>query len=264
MHHAVDHGGRPCAPVNLAREFQGSVRIESGQQAILQYPAGPLAFDVIEHFHAIGQRYAGAIDVIARAPEHTDRQCVGQIAEHAAQHATQRGGQSPVTFEHLLIGVACVAPEDFVAAVTGQHHRASVLARHAGTQVGRHGRSVPERLVVQRRDPGDCSRHVGGRHIVFVGLAAEMGGRDAGVLHLIEAFRVEADGIGVRAVSGNTRHDAGDGRTVGAAAQEGAHFVPGADASHRLFEQFAEARRVAFVVVTCSFIAAASSYGMLQ
>jgi hypothetical protein len=171
------------------------------------------------------------------------------MAEHAIQQRAQRCRHTAVALEHLLVGIARVAAEDFVAPVAGQHQRAAVGARHAGTKIRRHRRGVAEGFVVGGRDLRDRLGNIGRGDVVLVGGAAEMGGGDARELHLVEAVGVEADGIGVGAAAGHAGQHAGDGRTVGAAAEEGADAVAGGRVAHRRREQFAELRRVAGIVV---------------
>ena len=56
-------------------------------------------------------------------------------------------GQREITFEQQLLGVACIAGEQFVAAVTCEHPRDAGLARQQRALIRCGDRGIAERFV---------------------------------------------------------------------------------------------------------------------
>src|SRR5204863_7850282 len=123
----------------------------------------------------------------------------------------------PVSLEDLLLGVACVAPEDLVSTIAREQDLDPVLARHARAEIGRRRRIVAEWLVISTRNDGYDVGDVLRRDVVLVRTSAQMPRGDARVFHLVKAFPREADGIRSRGLAAKLREHRGYGGAVGPA-----------------------------------------------
>ena len=125
--------------------------------------------------------------------------------------------------EHALLGVTGVAAEKLVAAIAAENLFDASLARDLGAVIRRQHRRIPEGLVVGAGHHRDAVDQIGRGDIVFMMLGAEVPRSDARVLHLVVSGCIEADRKGLRCRARYLAKQAGNRRTIGAAAQEAAN-----------------------------------------
>src|SRR5574340_1842674 len=123
----------------------------------------------------------------------------------------QWGGHAGIGFEQAVLGVACVAAEDLVAAGAWQHAFESRRARVFGAEVGRYRRTVAEWFIIFAGDDRNRSDDVGGLQVILAAAAAVALSSAARVFHFVKTGGVEADreGIDRTATCGGQRTDHG-------------------------------------------------------
>ena len=116
--------------------------------------------------------------------------------------------------KQLLMGVAFISRKQLVAAVAGQEHGNAICGRPSGAKVRRKRGRVTKGFFKGLRDFRHCRNDVVGGHIVFVQANTEVSCSNACVRHLIVAFRVKTNGVGIAAGFLNFVQHSGYGRAV--------------------------------------------------
>ena len=248
MQHAVDIGFRVCAVVDL---FQPGVRlmlVHPVQEVRREHLGHRLPVDEVVGLHPFRQRHIGLSQIalqLGARPQGADE---GKPRQRLDQACAQKLWQLLVGLKHFLLGIARISAEEFVAAVTRQHDLVSIRRRFFCAEIGGDGGVVGEGLVVVRGDDRDRFHDVGGLQVVLVHVQAEMPAGRAGIVHLVEAFRREADGIGAR-LAGDLFEHARHRGTVGSAGEEGGHLIPAFGSFHSHADQFEKASLLRLEIV---------------
>jgi hypothetical protein len=184
--------------------------------------------------------------------------CLSDVALGLAEQSVRQGGGNrlqpgleqqfggnrhpAVALEDLLLRVTRVTGKDLVAAIAGEQVGDAVPAGQFRAVVGGQGGGIAEGLVVRFGDGSKARDDVLRRDVVLVAGAAEATVGDARVRELVVVGKSEAD----RKRAGRCRDDlaqhAGDGRTVEAAAQEGARRVARFGRAHRDAQRLVQSR----------------------
>ncbi len=143
----------------------------------------------------------------------------------AEQRAGRRAQQRRNTFALLPpvvdAEIARIAAEELIAAVAGQGHR-DMLARHARHQRGRDLRRIGERLVVHVGQAGHDRQRIFRGDVKLGMVGAQVRRNRLGVLRLVVALFMEADGESAHRLRTLGLHQRDDGGRIDAARQEGA------------------------------------------
>ena len=198
--------------------------------------------DQVETLQAIRHRHAGVPYITGSLLDSGDAAQGAAIFAQRFDRSPQAWRQVVVELEEPLHRVARIAPEQFIATVTGEHLGAAVGLRDPGAVIGRQGGRVAEGLIVMLRDRRNAVQEVRRRHVIFVVFAAEVSRGEAGVRHFVITLGVEADRVYGRWFAGDLAEHAGHRRAVGTTRQESADaLVPRDLFGDALADQVAEA-----------------------
>ena len=124
----------------------------------------------------------------------------------------------------MLRKIAFVAGKYLITTIARQQHRAAIIPRHFGAEIGGNHGGIAEGLVVSTGDDLDGVGDVAGSDIVFLKSATVMGGALPGIGNFIVTLGIEADGIG-GGMRITFRQQADNSAAVQAAAEKGAGDV---------------------------------------
>jgi hypothetical protein len=145
------------------------------------------------------------------------------------------------------VDIAAVAREGLVAAVAGERH-GHMLARHLGHEVGRHGRGIGQRLVVEPRERVHRQARIRLEHLGVVA-RPDPGRRTARRVELVVALLAEAHRARDHRFLRRTRHAVDHRGRVDAARQKSPQrnvgHQPIAHAAVEPFEDLLVQRRLA-------------------
>src|SRR2546421_8011204 len=133
---------------------------------------------------------------------------------------TEPGGDEMITREDAISAVALIPTEDLVTAVSGQEHPHAGLPRQTRAEIHGERGIVAEGLIVCRYEIRQALQSLIGRDDLGIVSDVKMARGQLGVVELVVAGLLEADGEGMNPLGREPAHEAHYGAAVRASTQE--------------------------------------------